>query len=242
MDAFLSALALSMLPAAGYVIGGLIAETVTIHEKTISFALHVAAGAMLAVVSVDLMPQVLQAQPAWVVIMAFVLGGVFFAAMDSGLRVISRVPGAEQPASAWAVLLGVAIELLNDGIMVGIGSTVNFGLGLILALGQLPGNIPEAFATVSLFREQGMRQGMRLLLSFAFVLPVLAGTTIGYWLVNGQPVILKYLILAFTAGVLTTLVVEEIVPLAHKNGEARLAALQFIFGFALLTFISTYVE
>jgi ZIP family zinc transporter len=241
MDAFLIALSMGMLPAAGYVIGGLIAETFAISEKTLSMALHLAAGAMLAVVSVDLMPRVLEAKPAWAVIMAFVIGGVFFAAMDRGLRVISRVPGATQPTSAWAVLLGVAVELLNDGIMVGIGSTVNVGLGFILALGQLPGNVPEAFATVSLFREQGVGRGLRLLLSLAFVLPVLAGTVIGYMFLNGQPVILKYLILAFTAGVLTTLVVEEIVPLAHKDGEARLAALHFIMGFALLTFISAYV-
>jgi ZIP family zinc transporter len=242
MDAFLSALLLAALPAAGYVIGGLVAEAVAIKEKTLSFALHVAAGAMLAVVSVELMPEVLHTQPAWAFIAAFVLGGIFFAVMDRVLRVIARVHGATRPTSAWAVLFGVAIELLNDGIMVGIGSTVSLGLGLILALGQLPGNVPEAFATVTLFREQGMARYLRMLLSFAFVLPVLAGASVGYLFLEGQPVIWKYLVLAFTAGVITTLVVEEIVPRAHKDGEARLAALQFIFGFALLTFISTYVK
>jgi ZIP family zinc transporter len=60
VDAFIVALALGMLPAAGYVPGGLIAETVAISEKTLSFELHVAAGAMLTVVSVHLMPQVRQ--------------------------------------------------------------------------------------------------------------------------------------------------------------------------------------
>jgi ZIP family zinc transporter len=104
------------------------------------------------------------------------------------------------------------------------------------------GNIPEAFATISLFKSLSLDRRYRALLSVAFILPVLAGTVAGYWLINGQPIIVKYLILAFTAGVLMTLVVEEIIPLAHKDGEARLAALQFIFGFALLTFISTYVK
>jgi hypothetical protein len=144
MDAFLSALALSMLPALGYVIGGFIAELVRISDKTISFALHVAAGAIFAVISVELMPQVLQTQPAWAFIMAFVAGGVFYAAMDRSLRLIARVHGSTKPVSGWAVLLGVAVELLNDGIMVGIGSTVNLGLGLILALGQLPGEHPRS--------------------------------------------------------------------------------------------------
>jgi ZIP family zinc transporter len=242
MDSFLAVLALGMLPAAGYVAGGLVAELIAISNRTLSSALHVAAGAILAVVSVELMPQVLMTKPSWAFIAAFVLGGVFYAAMDRTLRVITRVEEPSRQASPWAVLLGVFIELLNDGIMVGIGSTVNFGLALILALGQVPGNIPEAFATVSLFKSQGLSRHKRLLLSFAFILPVIAGTTAGYWLIQGQPIIVKYLILAFTAGVLTTLVVEEIVPLAHRDGEARLSALEFISGFALLTFIATYLE
>jgi ZIP family zinc transporter len=83
------------------------------------------------------------------------------------------------------------------------------------------GNIPEAFATISLFKSLGLDRRYRALLSVAFILPVLAGTVAGYWLINGQPIIVKYLILAFTAGVLTTLVVEEIIPLAHKDGGSE---------------------
>lgn len=81
MDPFLVALALATLPATCYVIGGLIAETTAISLKALSLALHLAAGAMLAVVSVDLMPQVLEAKPPRAVIAAFVLGGIFFAAL-----------------------------------------------------------------------------------------------------------------------------------------------------------------
>jgi ZIP family zinc transporter len=38
--------------------------------------------------------------------------------------------------------------------------------------------------------------------------------------------------------VLTTVVVEEIVPEAHENGEARFAALVFVGGFALFALLS----
>jgi ZIP family zinc transporter len=36
--------------------------------------------------------------------------------------------------------------------------------------------------------------------------------------------------------------VEEIVPQAHKAGEARLATLVFVGGFALFTLLSIYVK
>ena len=40
---------------------------------------------------------------------------------------------------------------------------------------------------------------------------------------------------------LTTVVVEEIVPEAHVEGEARFAALVFVAGFALFTLLSAYL-
>jgi zinc transporter, ZIP family len=71
---------------------------------------------------------------------------------------------------------------------------------------------------------------------------VLLGATVGYWAVRGQPEFVKMAMLAFTAGVLITVVVEEIVPEAHEDGEARFAALVFVAGFALFALISTYLE
>jgi len=83
---------------------------------------------------------------------------------------------------------------------------------------------------------------MRILLNLFASLPVLLGATIGYFLVKGQPVIVEYAILAFAAGVLLTITAEEIIPESHRNGEARLAALVLILGFALFTLISTYLN
>jgi ZIP family zinc transporter len=72
------------------------------------------------------------------------------------------------------------------------------------------------------------------------VLPLLFGATVGYLGVRGQPEIVKQTLLAFTANVLTTVVVEEIVPEAHEDGEARFAALVFVGGFAAFTLLSAY--
>ncbi len=64
---------------------------------------------------------------------------------------------------------------------------------------------------------------------------------------RGQPELYKLMLLTFTAGVLTTLVVEELVPEAHEDAggaeaEPRLAALVFVGGFALFALISAYLE
>lgn len=132
-------------------------------------------------------------------------------------------------------------DLLSDGIMIGTGTVVASALGLVLALGQIPADIPEGFAAIATFKDAGVPRAKRLMFAAGFAIPIFLGVTIGYWLVRGRGELLQASLLAFTGGVLTTVVVEEIVPEAHREGGARLAALVMVGGFALFALISAYV-
>mgnify|MGYP002336120872 CR=1 FL=1 len=141
------------------------------------------------------------------------------------------------------IFFGVSVDLFSDGTMVGTGSTVAVGLGLLLALGQVPSDVPEGFATIANFRRAGVRRWTRLLLSAAFAVPIFLGATLGYWLMRDAPELYKLLLLTFTAGVLSTLVVEELVPEAVEEvPEHPLSSLAFVGGFALFALISAYLE
>ena len=143
-------------------------------------------------------------------------------------------------ASAWGIYASVAVDLFSDDVMIGAGSTIDFRLGLLLALGQVPADIPEGFATIATFKSKDVPCRTRLLLSFGFALPIFLGTTVGYWLARGWPAIVKLALFAFTAGILLVVAVEEIIPEAHREDEARLAAVALGGGFALFTFIPLY--
>lgn len=242
LGGYVTALALSALPAAGNFGGGLLAESVRISDRTLSLALHVAAGVVLGVIGIELMPEVLNAEPAWLVLVAFVAGGGFTIILDSLTdAIIERTGSTATGAGPWAIYLGVAVDLFSDGVMIGTGSTIAFGLGLILALGQVTADVPEGFATIATFKAQGMARRKRLWLAASFTVPVFLGATVGYWAVRGQAEILKLGLLAFTAGILLTVVVEDIVPEAHETDDARLAALALVGGFALFAFVSLYL-
>lgn len=88
--------------------------------------------------------------------------------------------------------------------------------------------MPEGFATIATFKRKNVPRRTRLLLSAAFVIPIFLGATLGFWFVRGRAEIVKQVLLAFTAGILITLVIEEIIPEAHEDGEARVAALVFV--------------
>jgi ZIP family zinc transporter len=241
VDGYTDVLMLALLPAAGNFVGGLLAELIAVSRRVLSLALHAAAGVVLAVVAIELMPRALEGAPPWTIVSAFVAGGLFFVAADQSIGILNRRFGRTQNHEGpWLIFLGVGIDLFSDGVMIGAGSTMSFSLALLLAVGQVPADLPEGFATMASFKRLQTARRTRLLLSVSFVLPLLFGATVGYLGVRGEPEIVKQTLLAFTAGVLTTVVVEEIVPEAHEDGEARFAALVFVGGFAVFTLLSAY--
>lgn len=243
MDDYLKVLALAAMPALGNFLGAWLTDVINVSQRTLSLALHSAAGVALAVVSVELMPRALGVEPPWLVVLAFVAGGVFFMVIDYFIGLMRTLAGAtEMSAAPLAIFFGVAVDLFSDGVMVGTGSTISVGLGLLLALGQLPANMPEGFATIAAFKRQQISRRKRLWLAASLSAAVPVGATFGYWLVRGQPEIVKLLLLGFTSGILITVVVEEMIPAAHEGGDARFATATFVGGFALFTLLSIYLD
>lgn len=240
VDAYLLALAYAAMPALGNFAGGLLAEAFPVSRRTLSLALHAAAGIVLAVVGLELLPRSFAAGTPIVPITAFVAGGAFYLVVDIAIDRVTALRGGGS-GGPWAIWFGVAMDLFSDGIMIGTGALLSPALGFLLALGQVPADIPEGFAAIVTFRDRGVARLRRIALAAAFAIPILLGTTIGFWVVRGQPEIVQLSLLAFTGGVLTTVAVEEIVPEAHANAEARLATVVFVAGFALFAVLSAYV-
>lgn len=264
MDDYLTVLALALLPAAGNFAGGLLAEAFNVSARTLSLALHAAAGIVLAIIGIELMPEALEASRPWVVLIAFLGGGAFAVLADWTVEHVQErfsrsaaAPadspdgagegGAGEPvrpssSAAWAIFFGVAVDLFSDGVLIGTGATISFSLALLLALAQVPADVPEGFATIATFKRQGVPRTRRLLLSASFAIPILLGATVGYWGVRDAAEIVKLSLLAFTAGILLTVVIEEMVPEAHREGDSRWAALALVGGFALFAAIAAYTE
>lgn len=246
MDEFGVVLLFALIPAVGNIGGGLFAELVAVSERNLSLALHGAAGVVLAVVAIELMPKALAIEQAWIALVALFAGAVAFLALDSVIHLVQarvRPSATTGEASVWTIYFGVGIDLFIDGILIGTGSTIALSLGLLLAIAQVPADIPEGFATIAGFRSRGLPKRTRLLLAFSSVIPILFGATIGYWAVRGRSEVAQFALLTFAAGMLMTLVVEEMVPEAHREEtEARFASLIFMAGFVLFAAISVYLE
>lgn len=242
MAEYLIALGLAMMTAMGNVLGGIVAQLPGIPRSVYGLSLHAAVGIVLAVIGVELMPRALQVDPPWIVVLALILGGVFYFAVHRVIDLFQKQGNGEKGQGAWNIYAGVAVDLFSDGIMIGVGSSISFGLGLFLALGQVAADIPEGFATAVAFKNRGVSRIRSLIISGSFALPVLVGTSIGYWLVQGKTETLQYALLAFTSAILLLTSVEEMLTEAHAGSRRTLLQeMTILLGFAGFTLLSLYL-
>ena len=210
--------------------------------RSLSLALHLAAGIVLAVVGLELMPEALQANPPCVPLLAFVAGGGVFIGLDRVIGYVQgRLGGGEDQSSALAIFGGVSMDLFSDGVMIGTGTVLNPALGLLLALGQMPADLPEGFAAVATLRRAGIPRRRRLLMSASFGLPIVAGAALGFLALRRAPELVTLSVLALTGGVLSAVVVEEMVTEAHGGDTSKIGPIFLTAGFALFAAISVYL-
>jgi ZIP family zinc transporter len=244
VSSFLRVLGLAALPALGNLSGVLLAELISVSRRTRSLALHAAAGVVLAIVGVVLMPRALASRLPWLSVLSFALGGVFYFLVDQAIGLLRKRQGDTGDASehVWAIVFGIVVDLLSDGLLIGTGSGTSASLGLLLALGLILADVPEGFATLATLKGQIPSRGRRILWALASFVPALAGASLGYWVVRGRPDILRLALLAFAAGILTTVTVEDIIPESHRGREITMATFAFVGGFTLFTLMSIYLK
>jgi zinc transporter, ZIP family len=251
MSDFLYVLLLALFPAFGNFAGGVVAELVRTSRRTLSIALHLAAGIVFGVIAVELAPRTLEGTAPWAAVLGFLAGGVAFIALD---KLIERFQSESSPeesqgqapkegraGGAWTIYAAVAVDLFGDGLLIGAGSSLSFELALVLALGQVTADIPEGFATIATFRDNGVKRSKRLLLSASFIAPVLGGAVISYFLLRDQAEALQLTALAFIAGMLLVAAAEEIMTEAHEvYPPSKLSSFALICGFGLFALVASY--
>ncbi len=190
-----------------------------------------------------------KAIPAWVPAVAgFLLGGIFLRGIDKVLPHLHlgfSTEEAEGVKSSWqrSTLLILAITLHNipEGLAVGVAfgalaaslPSATLGTATALAIGIGIQNFPEGLAVSMPLRREGMSRRKSLWYGqlSAIVEPV-AGVAGAAAVIIAQP-ILPYA-LAFAAGAMIFVVIEEVVPEAQRGGNTDLATMGGMVGFAVM--------
>ena len=211
----------------------------TAPRRLLDTALGFAGGVMVAASCWSLLIPAMQRGGIVPAATGLMLGAGFLYLLDQLLPHVHVLGGAREGLETeWreSVLLVLAITLHNipEGLAVGVAfAGGGLGAAIALAIGIGIQNFPEGLAVALPLR----RQGLGAFRSFwygqlsAAVEPVAA--VAGAVLVSSMQSLLPYA-LAFAAGAMLYVVVEEMIPEAAREGHIDRATLGFIVGFVVM--------
>ncbi|MFH0965669.1 MAG: ZIP family metal transporter [Planctomycetota bacterium] len=227
------------------------------NQRVMDGLLGLAAGVMIAASFWSLLAPAIElsngsAVPATV---GFLAGGAFLFLIDKilpHLHIGEDISQAEGIRTAWrrSVLLVLAITLHNipEGLAVGVAfgavahatdtaTAQQLLLGAVaLAIGIGLQNFPEGLAVAMPLRREGMKRSKAFFYGQASGIVEPVAGVLGAALVLATAPLLPYA-LAFAAGAMIFVVIEELIPESQRNGYADSATLGAMAGFTIMMFL-----
>jgi ZIP family zinc transporter len=220
-------------------LGAPMAERFDVPQKVVSAALQFAAGIISALVAFSLMPPAVRYGPYTWIVLSFFIGGALFVLMEyASARLLAARPKTGNGPTSLGLYIGILVDLVIDGVVIGVGATLTPKTGLLLALGLAISTAPLAFVTTATAKQQGVSKQSRRILAILFFLSVLMGAMVGYLVLRNQAMELRLTLIALASGFLITTVTQSLIPEANKEGEPGFAGILFVAGVSLYAFMS----
>ena len=207
----------------------------------LAFSLAFSTGVMITVSFIELLPEGIESIGYSNALIAFFVGAVFVALLDHFIPheyIMEKVTKTKQTNTKLTktcslVAIGLAIHNFPEGFAVFAGNLKSFELGLTMTLAIAIHNIPEGIA-VSIpvyFATKKKRK--------AFFVSFLSGITEPIGALIGALILLPFLSdgvigasLAFVAGIMVYICIDELLPTAMKysEGNSHLMTFGFLIG------------
>lgn len=244
MNDFLLVLGIATFAAFLTYLGAPVAERFDVPQRVVSGALQFAAGIITALVALSLMPPAVRGGSSVAIAVMFFLGGAIYVVFEyySAKKLAARADETGSNVTSIGLYVGILIDLVIDGIVIGIGSTLTLMTGLLLALGMAISTLPLAFVTTSTAKRQGIAKDKRRLLSFAYFLCILVGAMVGFLLLRDAPIDLRFALIALASGFLITTVTQSMIPEANKDGEPSFAGILYLTGLSIYAVLTLAIK
>jgi len=225
-----------------------------INQVVLNSMLGFASGVMIAASFWSLlnpaieMASMMGTNPVIPAVLGFLGGGAFLFGVDRLLPHLHAgfdISKAEGIKTSWqrSILLVLAITLHNipEGLAVGVAfgalgiadSTATFGAAIALAIGIGIQNFPEGAAVSIPLRREGMSRVKSFMYGqISGIVEPIAGVLGAMLVIFIQP-LLPYA-LAFAAGAMIYVVVEELIPEAQQHGSSDYSTIGAMAGFAVM--------
>lgn len=222
-----TALAYTLLPVLAALFGAVLAVSIQLGPRLVSAIQHFAAGVVFSAAAGEILTDVVHGGSPW----ATVIGG------SAGVAVMLLVKALEDRSKGPVGLLtAVGVDVLIDGIVLGVGFAAGSGTGVLLAIAL---TLEVLFLGLTVATELGASRTSRLRvigITGALVLLLPAGTLLAAP-VAALPDVVVTSCFAFGLVALLYLVTEELLVEAHGTPDRPWVTAMFFAGFLSLLVI-----
>lgn len=254
-DNLLQVLGLIIVPVVVAVIAAAASVRANPGPRLMSGVQHFAAGVVLAAVAGEVLPALREEGHVWWAAGGFLLGTVLVIVLElvgeretkaeAAEAVKASGPDVATVAAAAlpiGMLVPVAVDLLMDGMLIGLGAKLGFTQALILTIAL---TIEVLFLGISLsasLRQAGQSVGRSVAWTAGVSMMMLVGAVGGAILLGGASPQVLAAVLAFGAAALLYLAVEELMVEAHENAETPWLTSLFFVGFTIIYVLGAVAE
>jgi ZIP family zinc transporter len=243
MNEVLNVFVLSLLAGLGTGIGGLLAVVRRPGQRTAGLLMGLAAGVMITLSFLELVNEAWQSSGFLVTTIGFAAGASFMFLVDSLAPHIRfgeeerHISNARLLRTGLLIAVGVTVHNVPEGIAVGAGYVYQPEFGLFIALAIFLHNIPEGIATALPLCESGVCKWK------AFRVALLSGLAEPVGALVAALFLVKFAglvpaALAFAAGVMVFITLDELAPAAHEFGHQHFTAMGIILGAVFVFLLS----
>jgi len=206
-----------ILAVIGPVIGSLIGVIKRPSELFMFNMLSFAAGVMLAISFLNLIPESISLSSILICIIGVVLGAIFMYGLDKSIKHIhpelcSQEQGMRLKKTAIYLLTGIFLHNFPEGMAMAIGSVSDFKITLAVALAIAIHNIPEGICTSAPYYHVTGKRMKSFFISSLTAIPILIGFVFAHYLFQNIPLQLVGLIMGATAGFMIYISSDELIP------------------------------
>ena len=225
----IQALSYTSIAVIAALVGGVVAIYRTPGPQMESNVQHLAAGVVFSAVAAELLPDIHDQSPT-VVVTGFAIGIVAMLGIHRLSKAIEKRGVGGNFAGAAGLIITIAIDMLIDGVLIGVTFIEETTTGVIIALALA---IEVLFlgvaAVVALPKGMGNIRKMAVPATFGALMTI--GVTVGVLTLEGAAGTTIATVLAFGAAALLYLVTEELLVKAGKVPQTPVSTTLFFVGF-----------
>ncbi len=185
-----------------------------------------AAGVMLAISFLELIPESVALASAPVCVLGLAAGALGMFGLDRLVphlhpSLCNQEQGCSLQRASIFLIMGIFMHNFPEGMAIASGEVSDVEASIAIALAIAIHNIPEGICTSASYYHASGNRGAAFLLSSSTALPILVGYFLARWVFKALPPTLTGFIIAVTAGLMIYITADELIPNSCAGQDHR---------------------